>query len=120
MALASAEVGYVGGRILNRHTETGSANTELITTLAARSSRRVVAVIVSYSAAPTQGGVTTTLDSGAGAAFDAVLDTGAANARYSVYHPTDLFIGKDDALVVTAPAGGVGITASIAAYTVEA
>lgn len=117
MAVSSAEVGYVDGRILSRYTETGSMNTELITTIAARSARRVAVVIVAYtSLVLLHDPVTVKLDSGAGAAYDTTLHTGAADVRYTVYRPTDLFISSDD----TAPAGGLTITASVVAYTVEA
>lgn len=78
----------------------------------------VVMITVQYSAAPTQAGVTTTLNNGAGAAYDAVLQTGSANARTTVYLPTaPLIIAPDDVIDVSAPAGGAGITSSIAIYT---
>lgn len=108
----------VSGKKLHRHVETGSANTALTVTVPADVARRLVLVTVKYSAAPTQAGATTTLDSGAGAAYDAVLNTGAANAQTTVYLPAgDLLFGSDDAIVVVAPAGGAGITAAVAVYT---
>lgn len=108
----------VSGKKLHRHVETGAANTSLTVTVPASAARRLVLVTVKYSAAPTQAGVTTTLDSGAGAAYDAVLNTGSANAQTTVYLPAgDLLFGDDDALVIVAPAGGVGITAAVAVYT---
>lgn len=121
MAVSAKAVGHVSGRQLTRYVETGAANTELVATISANTARRLVAVLVAYSNTPTQAGVTTVLDSGAGAGYDNTLDTGSANARYTVYVPTvPIYFGDDDALVVTAPAGGVGITASIAVYTAEA
>ena len=78
----------------------------------------LVMVTVAYSAAPTQAGVTTTLDSGAGAAYDTLLNTGTADARYTAFLPTaPIFIMADDQIDVSAPAGGAGITSAIAIYT---
>lgn len=118
MAVTVENVGKTrDGRPITRHVETGSANTLLTSSVALNVPGRVVLVTVAYSAAPTQAGVTTTLDSGAGAGYDTTLNTGSANARYTVYAPENLVLGDDDALSVAAPAGGVGITASIAVYT---
>jgi hypothetical protein len=108
----------LGGN-LYRFTETGAANTLLTATTngASGGKFRLVLVTVAYSAAPTQAGVTTTLDSGAGAGFDATLNTGTANARYTVYQPSDhMHLGTGDSIVVAAPAGGAAITASVAIY----
>jgi len=106
------------GKKLQRHVETGAANTSLTVTVPADTARRLVAVLVKYSAAPTQAGVTTTLDSGAGAAYDTLLNTGAANAQNTVYIPAgDLLFGEDDAIVIVAPAGGAAITAAVSVYT---
>ena len=73
-------------------------------------------VVVSYSGVPVQAGVTVALDSGLGADYDATLLTGSANAQYTVY-PVDLktpfILLEDDSLVVTAPAGGGVLTATI-------
>lgn len=108
----------VSGKKLERNVETGAANTALTVTIPAAAARRLVMVTVKYSAAPTQAGVTTTLVSGAGAAYDTLLNTGSANAQNTVYLPAgDLLFGSDDGLSVVAPAGGVGITAAVAVYT---
>jgi len=78
----------------------------------------LVMVTVKYSAGPTQAGVTVTLNSGAGAAYDAVLSTGSANAQTTTYLPSaPLIIAPDDTIDVSAPAGGGGITSAIAIYT---
>lgn len=108
----------VSGKKLERHTETGAANTALTSVIPAGKERRLLVVAVKYSAAPTQAGVTTTLTSGAGASYDVPLNTGAANAQNTVYTPaSDVKFGGDDSITVVAPAGGVGITASVVAYT---
>jgi hypothetical protein len=104
-----------GGRL--RGAEAGTANTQLVSTHTGERCELVM-VTCKYSAAPTQAGVTVSLDSGAGAAYDAVLSTGSANAQTTVYTPTvPIPILSDDAIVVTAPAGGGGITAAITIYT---
>lgn len=120
MAVTSKAVGHRRGKAVNRHVETGAANTLLTVSLSLSRAVRVLVVTVKYSAAPTQAGVTAAIDSGAGAGYDAVLNTGSANAQVTVYAPDAvLMLGDDDALVVTAPAGGVGITAAVAVYTEE-
>lgn len=123
MAMTSLQVSGVGDvgarkRSIRRHVETGVANTTLTSLVAIKKGVKVIAVLVAYSATPTQAGVTTTLNSGAGAAYDNVLNTGTANARYNQYLPnTPPICANDDTLTIVAPAGGVGITASIAVYT---
>jgi hypothetical protein len=118
MAMTQDKVGFGPYGTLHRFIETGAANTALTATLPATGGAfRLVLVTVAYSGAATQAGVTTTLDSGAGAGYDATLNTGAANARYTVYQPSDhMVLGNTDALVVAAPAGGVGVTASVSIY----
>jgi len=80
--------------------------------------RRLLYVTVPYSATPTQAGVTVVLNSGAGGAYDTILDTGAANEEDGVYEPTsEIRILPGDTIDVIAPAGGGVITSSIAIYT---
>jgi hypothetical protein len=80
--------------------------------------RKVLQVTVAYSATPTHSGVTVTLNSGAGSGHDIVLYTGSANARYTQYTPNGtIYLLEDDTLDVTAPAGGSGITSSVAIVT---
>lgn len=108
------------GKKLVRHWVTGAANAIAALSVGGHKGRRVLMVTTAYSAAPTQAGVTSTLNSGAGAGYDTLLNTGTANARYSAWFPNaNLVLGDDDALDVSAPAGGAGITASIAVYTEE-
>lgn len=120
MALTCTQVGYRkgSGNPIYRLTEAGSADTLLTSTMAARGfAFRLLSTIVKYSAAPTQAGAVTTLDSGAGAAYDAALNTGTANAQTTVYVPAGSPIfGSDDGLVVTAPAAGGVITATVTIY----
>ena len=102
---------------IERSVEQGAANTLLTSSLTGRR-RKLLAVTCKYSSAPTQAGVTVTLDSGAGGIYDAVLLTGTANAQTTVFLPTvPIPILVDDAIVVAAPAAGVGITAAVAIYT---
>lgn len=109
-----------GGSIV-RYSGTGTANqADSLTSTAVPvgGSQRLLYVTVTYSAAPTQTGVDVTLDSGLGAAFDAVLldgsDSGIADKRYTVFIPDgDLWLSKGDAIKVDAPAAGGVITASI-------
>lgn len=119
MATTSTLVGMTrDGRAIHRHVEAGAANTQLAVTFNPAGPCRILLVTARYSAAPTQAGVTAVLDSGAGAEYDTTLNTGSANAQNTVYSPNYRpVLSGDDALVVTAPAGGVGITAAVAIYT---
>ena len=75
-------------------------------------------MLVAYSAAPTQAGISVTLNSGAGAGYDTLIASGAANARYTVYVPDEeILLKEDDVVDVLAPAGGGVITSSISIYT---
>jgi hypothetical protein len=100
---------------LKRYSGKGSANTAYSLSTDVGKKAKLDHVIVSYSAAPTQAGVTIVLDSGLGADYDATLYTGSANARYTIlpldYKPVIIF--ENDVITVTAPAGGSGITATI-------
>lgn len=103
---------YGGGYV--RVSEASAANTALTLTALLGVAFRLIAVLVKYSAAPTQAGVSTIYDSGVGAAYDTTLNTGAANAQSTAFNPTnDIVVAEDDAIAVTAPAGGAGITSQI-------
>lgn len=81
---------------------------------------RLSHVCTAYSGSPTQPGVTVTLNSGVGAAFDCVLNTGTANARYTTFIPSsELIIAEDDMIDVSAPAGGGSLTSSSVIYCEE-
>ena len=110
---------YKGPSRVRRSYGTGTANqSDTLTSPAQALVTYLRYVTVSYSAAPTQTGVTIEIDSGAGAGYDSTLFTGVANARYTVYYPdhaTPLMVG--DAIKVTAPAAGGSITASVVIVT---
>lgn len=95
-------------------TETGVANTLLTASITLSNMKRVLGIFCSYSAAPTQAGVSIEFVAVAGAAFRHQLNLGAANARHTNWFPpSDFVLGTNDVLEVIAPAGGVGITASV-------
>jgi len=97
--------------------QTSAANTAQTCSTDAAQPYKLLHVVCNYSAAPTQAGVTTTLNCGLGAAFDTVLNTGTANAQATVYQPTrNVVLAKADAIDVAAPAGGGVITSSVAIY----
>ena len=62
-----------------RNVATSGANAAQTVSTVTGNVRSLVAVHVAYSAAPTQTGVTVTLNSGAGADYDILLTTGSAN-----------------------------------------
>lgn len=105
-----------GGSIMRYH-GTGTANqSDTLTSpvCPAHASQRIRHVIVVYSDTPTQTGVIITLDSGISSAHDAVLLTGSADVRYTLWQPDeDLWLLPGDAIIVSAPAAGGVITASI-------
>lgn len=110
--------GYVG---LERTVGTSAANTAQTVSAGGGAAgaadavrRKVLYVLVAYSAAPTQTGVTITVNAGAGASYDTTLLTGDANTRYSYWTPdTNLILFPDDSLDVVAPAAGGAVTSSI-------
>ena len=107
----------MGARLI-RTVGTSGANTAQTVNTPAEGPLLLLFVTCKYSAAPTQAGVTVTLNSGVGAAYDAELNAGSANAQTTVYAPTGrIIIAPDDVLDVLAPAGGAGITSTIAIYT---
>lgn len=90
------------------------ADTMTSTACPERSAQKLLYVTCTYSAAPTQAGVTVEIDSGAGTGFDATLSTGAANIQDTVWLPeSEVWIVPGDAIRVSAPAGGAGITSNI-------
>lgn len=111
-------VAVLDGRVIECHSGASAADTAL--TISTNTSRafKLLHVDVHYSAAPTQAGVTTTLNSHLGAAYDTVLDTGTANAQNTVYVPAggQMFFLPGDALDVLAPAAGGVITSQISIY----
>jgi hypothetical protein len=103
-----------------RHVDTGVANTLLNVSRPAGHAGKLIAVTARYSAAPTQAGVTVTLDSGAGASYDFTLFAGNANDQNNIYVPAvPIPLMDDDAVLVSCPAGGATITATVSIVTEE-
>lgn len=97
-----------------RYIGTSAANTAQTVSTSTGVKLRVRYVLVAYSAAPTQTGVTINLDSGSGADYDTNLFTGSANTRYTFWQPDhELVLDSTDQLDVTAPAAGGAITSSV-------
>jgi hypothetical protein len=103
------------GQAVSRVYGTGAANSaDTLTAVNDGQTRRLTSVVVKYSAAPTQAGVTITHNQGIGAGFDALLTTGSADALTTVYIPDgDYWVPANDSIDVAAPAGGAGITAAV-------
>lgn len=117
MALATYKSANAVGRQVIRYSDASTANAIGTVTTPVGQQLRLICVLVKYSAPPTQAGVTVELDSGVGAAYDGTLLTGSANAQTTVHIPTNDFIITDtDAIKVTAPAGGAGITSQISVH----
>ena len=118
-AITPVRTGFVlnGGNGYERFSGTGTANqSDTLTSTAPGKGygQKIKYVTVSYSAAPTQTGVTIAIDSGLGAAFDTTVFTGAADTRYTFWVPDhEIPLSGDDAIIVTAPAAGGSITASV-------
>lgn len=100
-----------------RVASTSAANALLTLNTTAGKPMLLKAVHVKYSGSVTQN-VTVTLDSGAGAAYDVILNTIAISAGTTgVYLPSvPIPVAADDIISVAAPAGGSGVTASVAIY----
>jgi hypothetical protein len=108
-----------GYRAMQRTYGTGGAASSDTLTTPTAGRRKLKYVMCAYSGAPTQAGVTVTIDSGLGAGYDCVLTTGSANARYTVYVPAEdvVWLMDGDAIVVAAPSGGGALTAAIVIVT---
>ena len=107
-------------RHLERWYAPSAAATEITTSTSVTPTalRRLLYVTVKYATAPTQTGVTITLNSGAGSGYDTVLSTGSANAQSTFYVPdSEVLLMSDDVIDVVAPSGGGAIVASVAIYT---
>lgn len=103
---------------LERHVASSDESDELVLSTPIGIKRRLLQVLVKYSAAPTQAGASIVLDSGAGAEYDTILKTGSANAQHSVFIPeNDVYLMEDDAVKVTAPSGGPAATAASGTVT---
>lgn len=102
---------------ITRYSETSTANAILTITIAPGHPFRVMGVYAKYSATVTKN-VTTTLDNGAGAAYDALLSTIAISAATAgLYEPTVMrWYSSTDALVIASEAGGGGVTCGIVVY----
>lgn len=75
---------------------------------------KVLYVTAKYSGAPTQTGMTSTLNSVLGAAYDTLLNTQSANLQNSFWMPDgELILEPGDALDVVAPAGGGSLTSAV-------
>ena len=98
------------------HSQASTANASQTCSTPTGQIRWLYQVTAAYSAAPTQTGVTVTINSGVGAAYDCTLSTGTANTRYSTFIPErPILLLPDDVIDVVAPAGGAGITSAAAA-----
>ena len=107
-----------GPNAVEKLTDVSGTNAILTLSTPTGKRRRYLHATVKYSAAPTQSGVTFEIDSGTGAAYDALLNTGTANAEHTVHFPSaQLELMDDDVIKVTAPAGGAGITSTISITT---
>lgn len=106
------------GSSTEKLTNVSAGDTALVLSTPVGKSRRFLFATVKYSAAPTQSGVTVEIDSGTGAAYDALLNTGSANALHTVYLPAkDIELQDDDVIKVSAPAAGGVITSTISITT---
>ena len=124
ITVASISAPKPGGSVFTYY-GTGTANqTDTLTSTAVGGgyAEKLLWVSVKYSASTTQAGVTIGIDSGLGSAYDTTITTGSANIQNTFFFPDhgEVWLGKGDAIVVTAPQGGVGITAAIVICTERA
>lgn len=118
MAL-NTEQGAVPTGKLTRDGDESAPNTGLTVATPVAASRRLLFITVAYSGAVTKD-VYVGLDSGISEAYDSVLHTiEIAASKYGGWIPEgDIQYLPCDSIVVTAPAGGAGITCAVAIYTV--
>lgn len=106
------------GDDLARDTGQSTANGSLTVTQGTGFKRKLGQITVHYSSAVTQN-VTITLISGVGSSWNTVLDTIVLNAGADGVSTKviGMLLGPDDAIQVSAPAGGVGVTSQVAIYS---
>lgn len=106
MVLATKELGTFGRQsfTLERHSDQSASGANLTVSTPSGKARRILFVTVKYSATATVN-ETMTLNSGAGAAWDTLLNTLVINADTDgVWIPDeDVIIGEDDIIDVLAP-----------------
>jgi len=108
--------------ILRRVIGTSGANGAQTVSTPSGSPKRLLQVLIAYSATPAYTGtdLKITINSGSGAGYDVLLDVGTDNIRYKTYIPDGKVVLKeDDTIDVVAPAGGGVITSSVSIYTEE-
>jgi hypothetical protein len=108
----------MSARAIKRTSGTSAANAPITVSDASPQARRFLYATIVYSATVTQT-PTLRLNSALGAAFDAELGSIAITVTEGLIIPThdEIMILGDDVFDVLAPAGGVGITASVAIYS---
>lgn len=89
-----------------------AANSPLVLTSPTGRFRKLLYVVVVYSATPVHSGISVSLKSGISAALDITLSFSSANAVNLLYTvPADVMcLPRGDWIQVSAPAGGVGLT----------
>lgn len=105
------------GRI-DRHTDESAAATALTVIVPSGTLRQILLVTAKYSASETKN-ITITIDSGAGASWDSLLETiTLAPATEGIWIPdSEIFLSEDDTLDVVAAAGEAGVTVAVAVYS---
>jgi len=118
MAIVKTSDGMKNGGNINCYTQASAADTAQTCSTDGGQVERLLYITVKYSAAPTQTGVTITLNSGTDAAYDTLLVTGTANAQNTAYLPDPkIVLRKGDTLDVVAPAAGGVITSAVSIFT---
>lgn len=106
--------------VLKRTVGTSAADTAQTVSTPSGNPKKILQVLVAYSAAPTYTGTDLLIkvNSGAGSDYDVVLETGTNDGQYKAYIPDgSIILMDDDTLDVTAPAGGGVITSSVSIYS---
>ncbi len=118
MATTSERRALSGHVVDERISNESAANTAQTVSTTTGPIRRLKLVTVKYSGAVTQN-VTITLNAGAGASWDTLLQTIAlVAATDGTWTPDDpIYILQDDVIDVLAPAGGGALTSAVSIYT---
>jgi len=118
MAIVKVSNGMKGRGNLNTYTQASAANTAQTCSTDGGQVEKLLWVAVKYSAAPTQTGVTITLNSATASNYDTLLVTGTANVQSTVYlADPNIILRKGDTLDVVAPAAGGVITSAVSIFT---
>lgn len=122
MGVSASKSGKEGSGFIRevvRLSQTGEANTPFTLSTPTGDLTELLAVTMKVSAGSPDGNVSIILNSGAGSAFDLIIDShNTTSSNRHIYQPVfPVPLLTDDVIDVVIPAVGAGLTVSVVIYT---